>query len=99
MPDLFFHLVRDISSELIHVVITLRHGELGQRIDQVPGLFDLGETAAAGQALFAIVAAGSLAFARIESIQTGLPSALNTSSVVSPSMSVISAALKLPLSR
>lgn len=98
MPDFLLHLVRDIRGKLADIVVILFADEFRQRVDQVPGLFYLGESAAAGQALFAIVAAGGLAFAGIESAQAGLPSASNISSVVSPSMSVISAALSLPLS-
>jgi hypothetical protein len=44
------------------------------------------------------VGAGGLAFARTETAQAGLPSASKISNVVSPSMSVISATLNLPLS-
>lgn len=97
MPDFFLHLICDISCEHIHVVIALCQSEFRQRVDQVSGLFDLGEAAAAGQASFAIVAAGGLAFAGIEGAQAGLPSVSKISIVVSPSMSVISAALNLPL--
>ncbi len=98
MPDFLLHLVRDICGKLADIVVILFTGEFRQRVDQVSGLFYLGETAAAGQALLAVVAAGCLAFAGIESAQAGLPSVSKISSVVSPSMSVISAALSLPLS-
>lgn len=98
MPDLLLHLVGDISSKLVRVVVVLSKGEFRQRVDQLSGLFDLGETAAASQALFAVVAASGLAFAGIERAQAGLPSTSKISIVVSPSMLVISAVFNLPLS-
>ena len=97
--DLFFHFVCDIGSKLVHVVITLRADEFRQCVDQVPCLFDLRKTASAGQAFFAIVAAGGLAFAGVECAHSGLPSASKFITVISPSMSVISACFSLPLSR
>ena len=97
MQNLFFKLVRDINHKLIHVVIPLHQREFRQRIDQYSGLFDFAQTAPTGQAFLAIVAAGGFAFARVESTQAGLPSVSKISMVVSPSMSVISAALNLPL--
>lgn len=97
MLDLLLRLVGDISGKLIYVVIAPCQNEFRQRVNQLSGLFDFRETASACQALFAVVAAGGLSLAGIERAQAGLPSVSKSSMVVSPSMSVISAALNLPL--
>jgi len=97
IPDLLFHLVRNIGRELVHIVVTLRADEFRQGIDESSGLLDLGEAAPAGQAFHTVVAASRLAFAWNEGAHAGLPSASNTTIVTAPSMSVISAELNLPL--
>lgn len=95
----FLHyLVRNIGRELGHIVVALRADEFRQRIDEFPSLLYLGEAAPAGQTFHAVVAASRFALARDEGVHAGLPSASNTTIVTSPSMSVISAELNLPLS-
>ncbi len=98
MSDLLLHLASHIGGELADVVVLQCDGQLCQRIDQISGLFNLGEAASAGHAPLAIIPANRLAFAGREAAHAGPPSVSNTSIVTSPSISVISAALSLPLS-
>ena len=98
MSDLLLHFVCNIRDKLAHVVVAVLTGVLGQSIDQFSCLFNLGKAAPASQAMPAVIAAGSFAFAGNETAQTASPSALNSNMVTSPSMSVISAARILPLS-
>jgi hypothetical protein len=98
MLDLFLDFIRNVRRKFVHIVISLHTDEFCQCIDQISGLFDLGEAAATGQAFFAIIATVRFAFTGIECAHTGFPSLSNTSIVTSPSMSVISAMLSLPFS-
>ncbi len=73
MLDLFADFFNDISGKLIDIVIALRTGEFGERIDQVAGMIDFVKAAPAGNALLAIIPAGGFTHAGFKGAHLGLP--------------------------